>query len=99
MEFIHYIPIATTLFAAFFAQILYRHYVKKPDSLHIMWWGIGVITYGAGTLLESLITILGWNEFLFRGWDITGALLGGGPVAEGNGFFFFFKKKTHHFSL
>ena len=95
MEFIHYIPIATTLFAAFFAQILYRHYVKKPDSLHIMWWGIGVITYGAGTLLESLITILGWNEFLFRGWYITGALLGGAPLAQGT-VYLFLRRKTAH---
>jgi hypothetical protein len=91
----HYLPIATTLFTAFFASMLFRHYVRKPDSLHLMWWGFGVITYGAGTLLESLITIFGWNEFFFRGWYITGALLGGAPLAQGT-VYLFLKRKTAH---
>ena len=91
----HYLPIATTLFTAFFASMLFRHYVRKPDSLHLMWWGLGVITYGAGTLLESLITIFGWNEFFFRGWYITGALLGGAPLAQGT-VYLFLKRKTAH---
>jgi hypothetical protein len=91
----HYLPIATTLFTAFFASMLFRHYARKPDSLHLMWWGFGVITYGAGTLLESLITIFGWNEFFFRGWYITGALLGGAPLAQGT-VYLFLKRKTAH---
>jgi hypothetical protein len=91
----HYIPIATTIFAAFFAPVLYKHFVRRPDSLHIMWWGIGVITYGLGTLLESLITIFGWNEFLFRSWYIAGALMGGAPLAQGT-VYLYLKRKTAH---
>jgi len=93
--FIHYIPLATTLFAAYFAVLLFKHFTHKPDSLHLLWWGIGVVTYGIGTLLESLISIFGWHEISFRLWYIAGALLGGAPLAQGT-VYLFLKKRTAH---
>ncbi len=48
-----------------------------------MWWTIGVGLYGVGTLTEALTTIFGWHEPLFRAWYISGALLGGAPLAQG----------------
>lgn len=92
---IHYLPIATTLFVVFFAPVLFRRFARKPDSLHIMWWGIGVVAYGVGTLLESLITIFGWSEFLFRAWYIAGALLGGAPLAQGTVYLLMNRWKAH----
>ena len=44
---------------------------------------VGMLTYGAGTLTESLTTLTGWHEPVFRAWYITGALLGGAPLAQG----------------
>ena len=81
--FVHYVPIATTIMAAFFATIVLRRYAAKGGT-HLWWWGIGMVTYGIGTLTESLTTLLGWQEPVFRAWYITGALLGGAPLAHGS---------------
>ena len=81
--FVHYVPIATTIVAAFFATIVLRRYSAKGGT-HLLWWGIGMVTYGIGTLTESLTTLLGWQEPVFRAWYITGALLGGAPLAQGS---------------
>jgi hypothetical protein len=34
-----------------------------------------------GTLTESLTTLLGWQEPIFRAWYVSGALLGAAPLA------------------
>lgn len=79
---VHYIPILTTLLALGFAVVLFRRY-RERGGPHLFWWGLGMLTYAAGTITESLTTLLGWHEPLFRAWYITGALLGGAPLAQG----------------
>lgn len=76
-----------------FSYVLYKHYKAKPDATYILWWLIGVLTYGAGTLTESVNTLFGWSELNFRLWYITGALLGGAPLAQGT-VYLLMKKKT-----
>jgi hypothetical protein len=79
----HYLPIFTTLISIYFAWAILSRYLTKRESKQLLWWGLGVATYGAGTITESLITLLGWNVLLFKAWYITGALLGGAPLAIG----------------
>ena len=83
MKFIYFIPIGTFLLSIIFSFFLLNHYRKKREATYILWWLIGVLTYGAGTLTESINTIFGWSEMNFRLWYITGALLGGAPLAQG----------------
>lgn len=78
-----YIPIATTIVACIFATIVLRRYALRHSGPHLLWWGIGLILYGVGTLTESLTTLFGWNEWIFRAWYISGALCGGAPLAQG----------------
>lgn len=92
--FVHYIPIATTIVAAFFATVVLRRYSDRGGT-HLLWWGIGMITYGVGTLTEALTTLLGWHEPVFRAWYITGALLGGAPLAQGT-VYLLMKRATAH---
>lgn len=81
--FIDYIPIVTTVVAiVFFIQIL-QHYRAKREARYLLWWTIGVATYGLGTLAESINTIAGWSEVNTRFWYVVGALLGGWPLAQG----------------
>lgn len=80
---VHYLPIVTTLLALPFAVAIGRRFRRNPDRLHLLWWTIGVAAYGAGTLTESLTTLFGWQEPVFRLWYITGALMGGAPLAQG----------------
>lgn len=93
MPFVAYIPILTTLFCVYFFYVIYNHWRSKPDALYLLWWTIGVVTYAAGTTVESLHTIFGWNPVLFKTWYIAGAFLGGVPLAQGT-IYLLMKKKT-----
>jgi len=92
MEWINYIPILTSFLALFFSIELIKHYQAKP-SKYVLWWMIGVIAYGIGTVTESVNALHGWSELNFRFWYISGALLGGAPLAQGT-VYLLLKKKT-----
>jgi hypothetical protein len=92
---VHYLPIATTLVSIVFATVLYRHWRKKPDALYLFWWTLGVALYAVGTLTESLTTLLGWNVLVFKSWYISGALLGGAPLAQGTVYLLMSNRVAH----
>lgn len=79
---VHYIPIATSVLAFLIAPLLFRRY-RERGGTHLLWWGWGIVMYGVGTVAESLTTLFGWQEWVFRVWYISGALLGGAPLAQG----------------
>lgn len=89
---VHFLPILTTLFAAFFAPQLFTRWGARRPAPHLFWWGMGVALYGAGTVTESLTTLFGWHAGVFRAWYITGALLGGAPLAQGTAYLLFSKR-------
>ena len=80
---IHFIPIATTVIALVFAVVVFMRYRERRSGPHLLWWAAGILMYGVGTFTEASVTLFGWNEALFRGWYISGALLGGAPLAQG----------------
>ncbi len=92
LSLIHKIPLLTTVFSAFFAVQLYRHWATRRTSAYLLWWLIGVVCYGLGTLTESLVTLFGWSEPVFKAWYILGALLGGFPLAQGSVYLIFCKR-------
>ncbi len=96
---VHYIPLLTTLLAIPFAVILYRHWRHQPEALYLAWWTLGIVTYGVGTFTESLTTLLGWHEWIFRSWYISGALMGGAPLAQGTIYLLFPKQKAHRLTV
>ena len=79
---VNYIPILTTVIALSLAVSLARRY-RERGGPHLLWWTIGALTYAAGTAVEASVTLFGWHDGLFRAWYITGALLGGAPLAQG----------------
>ncbi len=82
-NFVDYIPIITTVFSIFFAKEIITHY-KKRKTKYLLWWAIGVVTFGLGTLAESYHALFGWNIYNLKYWYIVGALLGGFPLAQGS---------------
>lgn len=82
-----------------FSYILLKHYQRKREATYILWWLIGVLTYGAGTFTESFNTLNGWTETNFRWWYITGALLGGAPLAQGSVYLLLNKKAANILSI
>lgn len=93
MNFIHYIPIVTTLFGFYFFIRLNKHWQQNKQSLHVFWWMLGVLCYIAGTIAESVNTLAGFSIVNFKVWYITGALLGGAPLAQGT-VYLLLKRKT-----
>jgi hypothetical protein len=91
--FVSYIPIATTVIALFFAPVVFLRWRSRKPAPHLFWWALGIAMFGVGTLTESLTTLFGWNEVVFRSWYISGALLGGAPLAQGT-VYLMFKRKT-----
>jgi hypothetical protein len=69
--------------SALFAASLYRRWRAKRVP-HLWWWAFGITTYGAGTAIESAITLFGNSIALTKMWYIAGALLGGYPLAQGS---------------
>jgi hypothetical protein len=95
MSLIYFIPIGTFFMSMIFSYVLFKHYQRKKEATYILWWLIGVLTYGAGTFTESFNTLNGWTETNFRWWYITGALLGGAPLAQGSVYLLLNKKAAH----
>jgi hypothetical protein len=82
-DFVEYIPIITTIFSTFFSVVMWRHYMTRKKA-YLLWWFIGIVTFAVGTLTESLHALLGWYDQIVRLWYISGALLGGYPLAQGS---------------
>ncbi|MEQ8303818.1 MAG: hypothetical protein RIB47_10530 [Cyclobacteriaceae bacterium] len=93
INIIHRIPVITTVLSAVFFYILFNHWNSKERPSYLLWWTLGVLFYGLGTLTESLVAIFGWSEAVFKSWYILGALLGGFPLAQGS-VYLMFRKST-----
>src|SRR5580765_8586121 len=89
---VHYLPILTTIFSLFFLFDIGRRYLSKGGT-HLLWWAIGVFTYGLGTFFEAYITLFGNTVFLNKCWYVAGAILGGYPLAQGS-VYLHFRKRT-----
>lgn len=81
-----------------FTAALWRRYGERGGP-HLLWWGLGTLTYALGTTTESLTTLLGWHEPVFRAWYITGALLGGAPLAQGTVYLMFSRRTANRMTL
>lgn len=98
-EPVHFIPILTTVLALPFAVELYRRWRTRPGALHLLWFAAGVLMYGVGTFTEALTTLSGWSEPVFRTWYISGALLGGAPLAQGSVYLHLPRQTAHRLSV
>lgn len=98
LPLVNYLPIATTLIAAAFAIVLWRRWRERRTGPHLLWWAFGVLVYGVGTLTEASTTLFGWHEGLFRAWYISGALLGGAPLAQGTAYLLLQRRTANRFA-
>ena len=94
-ELVHYIPVLTTILCVPFALEIFGRYREHPERLHLLWWAIGIATYGIGTFTEASTTLFGWHEPIFRAWYISGALLGGAPLAQGTVYLLLPRRTAH----
>src|SRR2546425_4327254 len=88
-------PLLPTVLSAVFGTVILQRFLERRDRPHLAWWAAGIYIYGIGTLTESLVTLFGWNPVVFRLWYITGALLGGLPLAQGSVYFHFSRRTAN----
>lgn len=94
-QLVHYLPILTTAISAVFLVALVRRAIPRRWPEHLLWWAIGVSTYGLGTVLESIITLHGNTPTLNRWWYWAGAILGGYPLATGTVYLLLNRRTAH----
>lgn len=90
-----YVPLVTTALAGVFTVVLFRHWQRRRGALHLLWWMIGVAFFGIAVLAEAVVTLWGWEPWLFRVWYISGALLGGAPLAQGTVYLLLRRRVAH----
>jgi len=93
-----FIPILTTVIAVVFSAALLRRY-RARGGTHLLWWAAGTATYALGTATEASVTLFGWSEPLFRLWYISGALLGGAPLAQGTVYLLLSRRTAHRLTV
>jgi hypothetical protein len=76
-----FLPIFSTVITfVFAAAVLNRWRYKKP--MHLLFWGIGLIFYGIGTLSEVLLS-LSFSPMVLRTWYLCGAMLTAAWLGQG----------------
>lgn len=91
---VHFLPVLTTVFSVFFLYQIGRRYLSRGGT-HLLWWAIGIFTYGLGTFFEALITVHGNTVALNKLWYVAGAILGGYPLAQGSVYLHFSKRTAN----
>jgi hypothetical protein len=90
-----YLPVITTVLSLVFSGALLRRYLTRGHGPHLLVWAVGVFVYGVGTFTEAFTSVVGWREGVFRAWYISGALMGGAPLAQGT-VYLLLRRKTAH---
>jgi len=98
-EPVHFIPILTTLVALAFATAVLGRWRERRSGPHLLWWGAGLIIWAVGTGTEAAVTLFGWREGVFRTWYISGALLGGAPLAQGTVYMLLPRGAAHRLAI
>jgi hypothetical protein len=69
-----FLPVATTLLAAFFTLLLLRSFRRRHAGEKLLWAG-GFLLFAAATACEAIGQGSGWSAGLFRGYYLCGGVL------------------------
>ncbi|MBA4181167.1 MAG: hypothetical protein C0506_11310 [Anaerolinea sp.] len=96
---VYYIPVLTTVLSLAFALAVFQRYRSRDGAPYLLWWAAGIFLFGVGTSMEGFTALFGWNEGIFRSWYISGALLGGAPLAQGTVYLLLSRKTADRLSV
>lgn len=80
----HYISILSTLVSFVFAAAVFNRYRYKKGN-HLLFWGIGLVLYGVGTLTEVILGFT-FNTLALKAWYLSGAMLTAAWLGQGTVF-------------
>jgi hypothetical protein len=69
----HYLPFLSTLITFAFAAAVFTRYLKRR-GLHLLFWTIGLLFFGIGTLSEVVLGFT-FSGLMLRLWYLSGAML------------------------
>jgi hypothetical protein len=75
--------ISTLIMFAFTALVFQRYFSRRSGSLHLLFWGIGLLMFGLGSFAEAY-SPFGWNPIIFMIWYAFGAALNAGWLGQGS---------------
>ena len=67
------LPYLSTLVTFAFAAAVFNRY-RQRGGLHLLFWAIGLLLYGLGTLAEVILGLT-FDGFVLKLWYLTGAML------------------------
>ena len=76
-----YLPVLSTIITFVFAASVFNRFRVK-HGLHLLFWGIGLVLYGIGTLTEVLMMFT-YNELALKLWYLCGAMLTAAWLGQG----------------
>jgi hypothetical protein len=79
------LPGATSILALVFAVALFDQWRERRGGFQLI-WTLGMLFYGIAAGCEALAALVGWNETLYRGWYLTGAIWTAGWLGLGTAF-------------
>jgi len=77
----HYISILSTLVTFFFVLAVFNRYRIRRGT-HLLFWGLGLVFYGLGTLTEVLLSFA-FSPLALRFWYLSGAMLTAAWLGQG----------------
>jgi hypothetical protein len=77
----HYLPILSTIITFIFTIAVFNRFRVKHGA-HLLFWGIGLLLYGIGTLTE-VIMLFTYNELALKLWYLCGAMLTAAWLGQG----------------
>jgi hypothetical protein len=78
---VHYLSILSTLVSFVFAAAVFNRYRYKKGR-HLLFWGIGLVFYGLGTLTEVVLGFT-FSAIALKVWYLTGAMLTAAWLGQG----------------
>lgn len=88
----HYIPFLSTLVTFAFAGAVFSRYRYKKGK-HLLFWGIGLVLYGLGTLSEVIMSFT-FSPLVLRIWYLSGAMLTAAWLGQGTVFLLVRKRRV-----
>ena len=80
----NYISILSTIISFIFAASVFNRYRYKKGK-HLLFWGIGLVFYGLGTLTEVILSFT-FSALALKVWYLTGAMLTAAWLGQGTVF-------------
>lgn len=78
-----YLPLFSSIITYVFAATVLHRWWTLRRRAHLLLWGIGLLMYATGGLMEAFYGLFGWHPLVFRVWYLFGAVLVAAWLGQG----------------